>query len=78
MDADGSNPLLETESRPGGSEDCTADSDGAIGDEIQAGAANVYAADDENAPDSISRRIFRSTEASSSRLTWLLRNWILI
>src|SRR5271168_5403330 len=33
-----------------------------------------YAAEEEIVPDSISRRILRSTDASSSRLTWLLRN----
>jgi hypothetical protein len=33
-----------------------------------------YAAEEEIDPDSISRRILRSAAASSSRLTWLLRN----
>ena len=36
--------------------------------------SRFYAAEEEIVPDSISRKILRSTEASSSRLTWLLRN----
>ncbi len=39
----------------------------------RAGPCHHHAAEDEMVPDSISRRILRRTEASSSRLTWLLR-----
>ena len=39
----------------------------------RAGLCHHHAAEDEMVPDSISRRILRRTEASSSRLTWLLR-----
>jgi hypothetical protein len=42
--------------------------------EVKLGASLNQAADDEILPDSISRRMDRSTDANSSRVTWLLRN----